>query len=210
MGANGQTSWRIAGDHAGSCNCIWACPCQFNALPDKGNCEALLVWEVREGQFGETALNGVKFGFAAHWPGAIHEGNGTRQFVVDESASDAQAQALFELNAGKHGGTYFEVFASVVTDREPTTAKIELDVDRDRRRGSFRISGLGEARVEPIVNQVTEAERKVRIDLPEGFEYKIAEIANSVDWNVSAGDPLAFSHENSYAQLYEFDWSNQS
>jgi hypothetical protein len=206
---NGTVDWHIRGDHGGSCNCIWACPCQFNALPDKGNCEALVIWEIREGHFGEVSLDGVRFGFAVHWPGPIHEGGGTRQFVVDEGASEEQREALNALATGQHGGTYFEVFASVVSDREPTVAKIELDVDRDSRRGSFRIAGLGEAQVEPIVNpDIGPDEQRVRINLPNGFEYKIAEIADSTKWSVAAEAPLSFSHEHTYAQLYEFDWSN--
>ena len=43
MAASTETTWRIAGEEVGSCNCVWACPCQFNALPDKGYCEALIV-----------------------------------------------------------------------------------------------------------------------------------------------------------------------
>jgi len=210
MSTNGQMSWRIKGDHAGSCNCVWACPCQFNALPDKGHCEALLVWEIREGHYGDTSLDGVRFGFAVHWPGALHEGNGTRQFVVDEDATDEQREAVNTLASGKQGGTYFEILAAICpNDRAPTAAKIELNVDRERRRGTFRIAGLGEGRVEPIVNhEISEDELRARIDLPNGFEYKIAEIGNAVEWQVTAEDPLSFAHENTYAQMYEFEWSN--
>jgi hypothetical protein len=82
VNANGQTPWRLTGHHAGSCNCNWACPCQFNDLPTHGYCEALLAWEIDEGNFGDVSLDGVRFGFAVHWPGAIHEGNGVAQPVV--------------------------------------------------------------------------------------------------------------------------------
>ena len=34
------------------------------------------------------------------------------------------------------------------------------------------------------------------------------EIGNGVDWRVTADAPLSLSHENTYAQMYEFDWSN--
>jgi hypothetical protein len=89
-------------------------------------------------------------------------------------------------------------------------APIELDVDRDARRGHFKLEGVGESRVEPIVNSdiPDSGEHRVRIDLPDGFEYKIAEIGNSAEWKVDSGDPLSFEHENTYAQLYEFEWSN--
>jgi hypothetical protein len=210
MSAKGQTSWRIKGDHAGSCNCIWSCPCQFNALPDKGYCEAVVLWEIREGHFGDVSLDGVRFGFAVHWPGAIHEGDGTRQFVVDDRASDEQRDAILAMGSGQQGGAYFEVFASVVSDeREPVVARIDLDVDRESRRGSYRVAGLAEGRIEPIVNpDISPDEHRVRIDLPNGFEYNVAEIGNSVSWSVTADEPLSISHENSYAQMYEFEWSN--
>jgi hypothetical protein len=210
VSADGQTSWRIKGHHAGSCNCVWACPCQFNALPDKGNCEAVVAWHIEEGQFGDVSLDDVRFGFAVHWPGAIHEGRGTRQFVTDDRASDEQRAAMEALASGEHGGAYFEVFASVCPDdRPPTAARIDIDVDRDARRGSFSIAGLWESRIEPIVNpDISPDEQRVSINLPNGFEYKTAEIGNSVDWKVTADAPLNFEHENTYAQMYEFEWSN--
>ena len=115
-----------------------------------------------------------------------------------------------ELLAGKHGGAYFEVFSVVCpNDRDPISAPIELEVDREARRARFSLGGVGESSIQPIVNpEIGPDEHRVRIDLPNGFEYKQAEIANSVSWTVASGDPLAFSHENTYAQLYEFDWSN--
>jgi hypothetical protein len=169
-----------------------------------------LVWQIREGHFGDLPLDGVRFGFAVHWPGAIHEGNGTRQTVVDEGASEEQRRALNELMGGKHGGAFFEIFAAVCpNDREPAVAKINLDVDRESRRGTFRVEGLGEGRVEPIINpEISPDEHRARINLPNGFEYQVAEIGNAVDWKVRAEEPLSFSHQNTYAQLYEFEWSN--
>ena len=70
MNGNGRTSWRVTGVHAGTCNCIWSCPCQFNALPDKGYCEAILAWQINDGHFGETSLDGVRFGLRTEAPGA--------------------------------------------------------------------------------------------------------------------------------------------
>jgi hypothetical protein len=209
MEANG-TPWRLTGRHAGSCNCIWACPCQFNALPDKGYCEALLAWEITDGNFGDVSLDGVRFGFAAHWPGAIHEGNGVAQPMIDESASEEQRDAILAIVSGQNGGTFFEIISSVLSEvRDPMVAAIQLDVDQDGRRASVKLPGVGESRIEPIVNaDISPDEHRVAIDLPNGFEYQHAEIGNSVEWNVDSGDPLSFAHENSYAQMYQFEWSN--
>jgi len=119
-------SWRISGEAVVLCNCDWGCPCQFNALPTTGRCEAVGVWEVRKGHFGPTGLEGVRFARIYSWPGPIHEGNGTRQLIVDEKADEQQRQALDALDRGEEGGPYFEVFAAVCPNRlETVTTPIE-------------------------------------------------------------------------------------
>src|SRR6266513_4580968 len=134
MSTNGSPSWRLAGEEVGSCNCDWGCPCQFDALPTHGNCMAVLGYQVNEGTFGDTDLAGTRFAELVWWPGPIHEGNGTRQIVIDESADEAQRKATEELVLGKHGGTYFEIFASVMsTERETVYSPIEIESNREAR-----------------------------------------------------------------------------
>jgi len=199
----------MVGDEVGNCNCDWGCPCQFDALPTHGNCMAMIAYGINQGSFGDTSLDGVRFAELVWWPGPIHEGNGVRQMVVDESASSEQREAIEPMLAGKHGGGYFEIFASVMSKELGTVyAPIEIDADREARTGSVRIGDLAESTIEPIKNPVSGDEHRVRIDLPEGFEYKQAEIGNTVRATVSSEDPLSFTLENTYAQLNPFDWTN--
>ena len=208
MPTEGKTAWRIIGEEIGSCNCAWGCPCQFMALPTHGRCEAMAAFLVHEGHFGKISLEGVRWVELLSWPGAVHEGNGTRGIVIDESATPQQRQALVELWNGKHGGKYFEIFSAVCpTALEPIFAPISVKVDRERRVASVRVPGIGESTIEPIRNPVTGEEHRARIDLPNGFEYKIAEMANALQLKVSTG-PLQMEHRNTYAQLSAIDWSN--
>lgn len=200
------TGWRIAGEELGHCNCAWGCPCQFNALPTTGRCEAVLAWEIREGHFGSTDLSATRFARIYSWPGPIHEGNGTRQMILDESMSDEQRAALEALDRGEAGGAYFEIFAQVCPTRLDTiVAPIELSIDREARTGSIKITDVVETRAEPIVNPVSGEQHRARIDLPDGFEYKQAEIGNTVFARVNTG--VQFQLENTYAQLNAFDWT---
>jgi hypothetical protein len=209
MSTNGSPSWRMIGDEVGNCNCDWGCPCQFDSLPTHGNCMAMIAYQINEGSFGDTNLDGVRFAELVWWPGAIHEGDGTRQTIVDESATPEQREAIEELVLGKHGGAYFEIFASVMSKELDTVyAPIEVEADREARTGSVRIGDLAESTIEPIKNPVTGDPHRVRIDLPEGFEYKQAEIGNTVRARVSAEQPLSFTLENTYAQLNPFEWTN--
>lgn len=209
MSSNGQTAWRIAGEEVGHCNCDWGCPCQFNAPPTTGRCEAVLAWEIRKGHFGDTPLDGVRFARVYSWPGRIDEGNGTRQMIVDERATDKQRAALEALDSGGQGGAYFEIFATVCPDRRDTLiAPIEIETDRERRVSSMRVGDIVEARSQPITNPVSGEQHRAQIVLPDGFEYTTAEVANTVHARVTADEPLTMRLENSYAQLNEFDWSN--
>jgi len=209
MSSATATAWRIAGEETGSCNCAWGCPCQFNALPTTGRCQAVVVFDVHEGQFGSTALSGTRFAWIISFPGAVHEGNGTRLTVVDEGATDEQREALVALTSGQHGGVGFEIFASVCpNERESVVASIGVESDRERRTARIRIPGIAEAQAEPIRNPVTGEEHRARIDLPNGFEYKIAEVGNTVSASATAGGELDFTLENSYAQFNAFEWTN--
>jgi hypothetical protein len=201
--------WRIAGEGVESCNCSWGCPCQFNALPTTGQCEAFLVGRIGHGYFGDTRFDGVVFSRIFWWPGAIHEGNGVRRMIIDEQATKEQREALIALDSGQHGGPYWKIFGAVCPNVvEPIVAPISLNVDREKRRATIRIPDLIESDVEPIKNPATGEEHRARIVLPNGFHYKEAEMGNTVHCRVSAGDKLTFELNNTYAQLNAFDWSN--
>jgi hypothetical protein len=164
---------------------------------------------VHEGQFASTALAGTRFAWVISFPGAVHEGNGTRLTIVDDAATSEQREALVALTSGQQGGVGFEIFASVCpNERESVVAAIGLESDRERRTSRIHIAGIAEAQAEPIRNPVTGEEHRARIDLPNGFEYKIAEVGNTVYANATAGGELDFTLQNSYAQFNWFDWSN--
>jgi hypothetical protein len=92
--------------------------------------------------------------------------------------------------------------------QETLIAPIRFETDREKRKAHVHVPGIGELQAEPIKNPVTGEEHRARIVLPDGFEYKEAEMANSVAMQVTAGDPLVFNHKDTYAQLNAFDWSN--
>jgi hypothetical protein len=176
--------------------------------PTHGNCRGLMAYQVTEGHFGETNLDGVRFAEVFSLPGAPYEGDGTRQVVIDVETTPEQRAAIEQLMSGEHGGTYFEIFASILPhSHETLVAPVEIEADRKRRVASVRIGELAECTIEPIKSPVSGDEHRVRIDLPDGFEFKQAEIANAVSTRVSGADPLSFTLENTYGQLNKFDWS---
>ena len=66
-------------------------------------------------------------------------------------------------------------------------APIGFEWDLKARTGRFTVRDVLDASFEPIRNPVTGAPHRAIIRLPEGFEYRDAEMASSDFWS---GDPL--------------------
>ena len=194
--------WEIKGRSFGNCNCSYGCPCQFNALPTDGTCRAAVGYQIDEGHFGDVKLDGVRAAGLYTWPGAVHEGNGTMQLIVDESASDAQREALLTIMQGKETEpmtTMWSVFTAMCsTILDPLSKPIEFEVDVDERTARLSIPGIVETRGEPIKNPVTGAVHRVRIDMPDGFEYSLAEIGSGT---TKATGEIKLAFEASYGQF---------
>ena len=177
-----MTAWEIKARELANCNCSYGCPCQFNALPTYGFCEAVICMQIEDGFYGDVDISGVKFCCIVQWPGPVHEGHGKCQLIIDSDTTEMQRISIMRITSGEDtepGKTIFNVFAStyeLVFD--PIFAPIEFEVDIDARKGSANVAGLIEMRGEPILNPVTGAEHRVRIDIPDGFEYSIAEIGS--------------------------------
>ena len=109
------TKWSFEADYLQACNCDYGCPCEFSAPPTLGYCEGVGAWRINRGRYGDVPLDGLGLAFAARWPKALHEGNGTLCLFFDERASPAQRDALFQIASGKAGGLPFEIIAATIS-----------------------------------------------------------------------------------------------
>lgn len=197
-----DVKWSIRAREFSNCNCSYGCPCQFNGLPTHGDCKAVIGFEIDSGYHGETKLDGLKVAGIFAWPGAIHEGKGEAAIVIDNRATPAQREALLRILTGldtEPGATIFQVFSTTLEKlHEPIFTSIEFEVDVDARRARLKVPGYIETRGEPIMNPVTGAEHRVRIDMPNGFEYRLAEIGRG--WSKTTG-PMQLELADSYGQF---------
>jgi len=201
--------WEIQADELVSCSCAYGCPCQFNALPTHGNCEAMAGYQIKKGHFGETRLDDMRAVGVFWWPGAIHEGGGKVFTIVDERADEAQRQALLTILRGEEtdpGATVWNVFAATMEEVfDPVFRPIEMEVDVEARVGSVFVEGLAESSGEPIRNPVTGEAHRARIDLPQGFEYSLAEMGSAT---FKTTGPIEMSFKDSYAQFAHIHLNN--
>ncbi len=197
-----HVDWEIKAREFANCNCSYGCPCQFNALPTHGNCEAAVGFQIDEGRFGEVKLDGLRAAALYSWPGAVHEGNGTMQLIIDKSANDEQREALLRIMRGEETepmATGWAVYAAMCsTILDPLSKPIDFEVDVDGRTGRLSIPGVVETRGEPIRNPVTGDVHRVRIDMPDGFEYSLAEIGSGT---TKATGEIKLDMKDSYGQF---------
>ena len=203
-----MTDWASRAHEFSTCNCAYGCPCQFNGLPTHGHCRAVVGFQIHLGHHGATRLDGLKVAGMFIWPGPIHEGRGEAALIIDRRADAAQREALLRILSGQDtepGATIFNVFASTLEKiHEPIFADIDFEIDIDRRRATLSIPGYMNARGEPILNPVTGAEHRIRIDNPNGFEFHLAEVGRG--WSKTE-NPMAMELTDSHGHFCELNLS---
>src|SRR6516164_3109906 len=131
-----EPDWRLEGEWIKNCNCAFGCPCDFNALPTHGSCKGMVAMRINKGHFEGTKLDGLVFAATVDFPGALHEGNGQLQPIIDERATPEQRQALFNIMSGKYSaeGTLFHIFSLIVTKiHDPVFVPFEFSFDKSGR-----------------------------------------------------------------------------
>jgi len=104
------------------------------------------------------------------------------------------------------GATMFAVYASTMAEVfEPIFKPIEFEADVEGRTGRLFVDGLVETRGEPIRNPVTGDPHRVRIDMPHGFEYRIAEIGSA---SSKTFGKIELNLQNSYGQFANLHLNN--
>jgi hypothetical protein len=194
--------WSIEAVTFGNCNCDYGCPCQFEQRPNQGHCRGFEVGRIERGQFGDVPLDGLCYALTYAWPGAVFEGNGAMQAIIDVRADEQQRKALLTV---LHGGeteeakTHWWVFhAMSSTVHEPVFKPIEFQVDIERRTARVSIPGILESTGRPIRSPATGDEHRVRIDIPNGIEFEIAEIGSA---STKAIGPIELDLNDSYGQF---------
>jgi hypothetical protein len=156
---------------------------------------------IAKGHFNDVKLDGLSFFVTVRFPGALHEGNGQAQPIIDERATPAQREALFEIMSGKHSaeGTLFQIFSVIVTKmHDPIFAPVTFQFDKKGRTALLKIPGVLETEVEPIRNPVTGAPHRIQVVMPEGFEHREGEVASA---NIRSSGAIRFETKGTHSTL---------
>lgn len=198
--------WYFEADYLQSCNCDYGCPCEFSAPPTMGFCEGMGAWRIERGEFDDVSLDGLGLAFAAKWPGAIHEGNGSVLLFVDEKASPEQREALLTIGSGQAGGLPFEILATTFsTLLEPQFVPMNCKIDGVN--SSVTIGSQFRIALESIKNPVTREPEQVAVNHGTGFIFKTAEACSAREGAVEA-ENMSFSYPDKAGFISRIRYGN--
>jgi hypothetical protein len=198
--------WHVKGDYIEACNCDFGCPCNYSGFPSKGNCEAIVAFQIDKGSHGATSLDGLKVFTVAKWPGAIHEGNGTLACFIDEGADEEQRNALVRMLTAQDGGMPWEIFAATVSEiKGPFFVPVTFEANGTKTKASVKGA---EAALTPFTNPVTGEDNEVHTVIPGGFIWTDGHVAQSAK-NVSTVEGVEFDWTGQNAYFAKVSWSNE-
>jgi hypothetical protein len=201
-----NTQWSLEADFLQACNCDYGCPCEFSAPPTRGFCEGTGAWKITRGKYGDVSLDGIGVGFAAHWPKAIHEGNGTLALFIDERANPQQREAILTICSGQAGGLPFEILAQTFSKvLDPVFTQMNFHLDG--RNSSVRVGDVLNVVTEPIKNPVTGEPEDVRVQHGTGFIFKEADAVSGKECQVNVPG-LVYSWPDKAAFVTRVNYSN--
>src|SRR5919197_6453900 len=141
----GSMAYRIAGKYTAICDCRLICPCPVDGTPTGPNdqCMGAAAFRIDRGNLDNVDLSGTAFALLNHFPSNITAGNWKVGIVVDDKASDEQAQAIERIVSGQAGGPFGEFAPLIGEYTGMRRGSIELS-----EKGA-KIGGGGEVTYEP-------------------------------------------------------------
>jgi hypothetical protein len=191
-------AYRITGRYVASCNCLPICPCPVDGKPTSpdGECRGMLIFAVKEGNLDDVDLGGATVALYNHFPSNLTAGNWKIGIVVDEAASDDQAQALEQIFSGEAGGPFGE-FKPLIGEY---VGMRRGRVTADDKSGS--VSEIGDFQYEAFTG-------------PDGSETKVASamFGFAPEYTIGKasgrGDVLGKTVEMAYAESADFEFSTE-
>ena len=99
-------AWKLNGTYFENCSCEMPCPCtvSFDAGADYDRCEVLLAFNIESGEVDGVDVSGRTVALVADSPKVMTDGNWKVGVILDDGASDEQAEKLGAVFSGQMGG----------------------------------------------------------------------------------------------------------
>lgn len=207
--------WRILGDFVDFCKCRVPCPCTFGQPPTEGDCDGIIAYRVREGNYGEVDLSGLNLVALAHFEGNIWDDDvrADMGMIVDERADDRQRDALQTVFGGQAGG-WPQMFAENLlgTMLGLEFAPVELEIDEDLSTWRVSVPGKAEGSTELLTGPTSRPGERLAVHNAPGSEAGPGQ--GAVTYGIASIDKanafgLSWEHPGRSSKHIPFEWSSE-
>ena len=204
--------WRLTGDWFDLCRCRVPCGCTFAQAPDEDQCDGILAWRIREGNYGDVSLDGLNVVMVGSFMGNLWTGESHDSFAgffIDERADGSQREALQAIFGGQAGG-WPAGFAGLIDEvRGIEFAPIEIEIADDLAHWRVEVPGKAKGSAESLTGPTTPEGARVQVHNPPGAEVGPGQIAT---WGTASEDEVAafgfkWSWPGRSSKHFPFDWS---
>lgn len=181
--------WNLSGDWFDVCKCNIPCPCLFAQTPSYGDCEGVMAYHIKHGQYGEISLDGLNVLILDFFKGNVWAGKTKVDIALffDESANEEQRKAMNMIFTGKAGG-FMGQFANLIGDvRGLEYASIKFEVAEDLAYWSAEIPGKVFAKGEALTGPMTPPGKRVQTINAPGSEVGPGTVAT---WGTAVTDEV--------------------
>ncbi|MGH2982322.1 MAG: DUF1326 domain-containing protein [Solirubrobacterales bacterium] len=207
--------WRVVGDFLDFCKCAVPCPCTFGRPPTEGDCDGIIAYRIREGNYGDVDISGLNLVGIAYFEGNIWDED-TRLdmgMIVDERADERQREALQTVFGGAAGGwpqMFAENFLGNMLGLE--FAPIELEIDEDLGSWRLTVPGKAEGTTELLTGPTSKPGERLAVVNPSGSE--VGPGQGAVTYGIAStdkADAFGFNWERSgrSSKHIPFEWSSE-
>jgi hypothetical protein len=144
-------AWKLDGSYFETCSCDVVCPCTASLAlgATKDRCNATLVYHIKSGEVEGTDVSGLTVAAVADTPKVMSDGNWRLGVVIDEAASDEQAEALGAVFSWALGGPMAVV--EPLVGEQLGVERLPIEVREDGLKHSVRIGDAVDFEIEDVV-----------------------------------------------------------
>ncbi|HKE46298.1 MAG TPA: DUF1326 domain-containing protein [Steroidobacteraceae bacterium] len=204
--------WSVKGDWFDTCKCSIPCPCYFAQPPTAGDCDGVLAWHIRKGNYGDVSLDGLNVLALGYFKGNIWGGGDTRVTMgmfIDERADERQREALQMIFGGQAGG-WPGMFATLIGEvRGIEFCRIDFEIADDLTSWRAEIPGKVLASAEALTGPTSVPGKLVQVHNPAGAEVGPGAIATQGKATADKANAFGFKWERvgRSSKHMGFDWS---
>lgn len=204
-------SWWMKGDWFDVCSCVVPCPCGFAQPPTNNRCEGVMAYHVREGAYGDVRVDGLNVIVIVAFEGNAwaKENPVSIGIFMDESANEAQRQALQKVFSGEAGG-WMGVFGELVGEVWGLEfVRIDIDVAEDLADWRVEVPGKVKGFAQALSGPTTPPGARVQLHNAPGSEVgpgQAMTFGKAVDAEVDAFG-IRGRWEGQSSKHIPFDWT---